>query len=103
MKEPLPYDAFRNRNEKRIVRFWIIASVLWSLAAIAAQAFWDVDWFLFSMVLIFAMITAYVVWVLNKTDIEVKELKGLIYRYIIVLSVMVVALIGYSLYFTHSV
>jgi hypothetical protein len=97
-----PYESFRLRNEKRIFRYWLIAFLIWIPAAIAGRILWKVDGVVFSTVLIFLINTAYVIWVMQKTDIAVKALKGLFYRYIVFLLLTAAFLIGYGYYFPLS-
>jgi len=92
---------FHKRNEKSTNRFVLISFTICLISVSVANVMIDLGILISSCVVSFLFCSSYVIWVMRKTDINLEVLKSIVYRYLILIVLIISALIG-SFYFDWS-
>lgn len=93
------YDFFVKRNEKPIIQFWIISIVAFLVVNVILGSVFDVSSILFSCVYTSLSMSVFVIYLLRNFDFQdPSEWKGLFYRYIAVMGIVIGTLLGYVVY-----
>ena len=100
-KKTSTYNAFVERHQKKIQRFWIYAMIVFFALYLTLTTITNISRIVMGCSGVILMGTTYVIWVLRTFEFkDPAEWKGLFYHYMAGMIFAAATLIGYVVYLT---